>query len=102
MSDLVNVDRELEDLIEGFLENRNKDLNELKALVSKNAWDEVAKIGHRLKGTSGGYGFEHLSAIGKLLEDHGKVSNAAEVLKAVLEMERHLGALQVKYVESSE
>jgi HPt (histidine-containing phosphotransfer) domain-containing protein len=100
MADLVNVDRELEDLIDGFLQNRQKDLLVLKRLASDGSWDEIAKIGHRLKGTSGGYGFEHLSGLGKLLEDHGKLSQAEPVLRAITEMERHLGALKVNYVDA--
>ncbi len=100
MSDKVSVEKDLEDLIPGFLENRHKDVLELRVLIQNRNVVEISKIGHRLKGTCGGYGFAKLSELGKVLEGAGKESDFSAIETALGAIEAHLSHLTIEYVES--
>ncbi len=94
----IQIDKDLEDLIPGFLENRKKDLTVLKSWAAQSQFAEVAKIAHRLKGTSGGYGFAEMSEIGFELETASKAENLSLVHQALERLGTHLNEIQVEYI----
>ncbi|MEX2525165.1 MAG: Hpt domain-containing protein, partial [Gammaproteobacteria bacterium] len=63
---------DLEELIPGFLENRNKDIELLDKAVAAGDFQSLQSIGHTLKGVGGGYGFDRMSEIGAAIENAGK------------------------------
>ena len=64
----VYVDRDLEEIVPGFLENRRKDAAALAAALQGHDLKTVRVLGHRMKGDGGGYGFQEISRIGDVLE----------------------------------
>jgi HPt (histidine-containing phosphotransfer) domain-containing protein len=71
---VVVVDIDLEELIPGFLENRNKDVPILRQAFSDKDLGKLQSVGHSLKGVGGGYGFDMLSEIGADIEIAAKQS----------------------------
>ena len=65
---IVHVDPELADLIPGYLANRKMDIAAIREAVGKKDLDTVRIIGHSMKGSGGGYGFQTITDIGMLLE----------------------------------
>ena len=94
----VHIDRELEDLIPGFLNNRQKDIQALRTAVEKRDFASVGMIGHRLKGTGGGYGFEKITEIGQQIESAGIAEDLDEISRHVDEFENYMGRVQVEFV----
>lgn len=68
----VKIDGDLEELIPGFLENRNKDIESLDKALAAGDFQSLQSIGHTLKGVGGGYGFDRMSEIGAAIENAGK------------------------------
>jgi HPt (histidine-containing phosphotransfer) domain-containing protein len=68
---IVYVDEEIADLIPEFLENRRRDVEQIKRLVQEGKYEELARLGHTMKGTGGGYGFTEISEIGQGIEEAG-------------------------------
>lgn len=64
----VSVDRDLEDIVPIFLENRRRDIHTLRASVGSQDFETIGMLGHRMKGDGGGYGFDVISEIGGALE----------------------------------
>ena len=64
----VVIDADLEDLIPRFFQSRFQDLDTLGVALEKGDSDRIAKIGHRLKGAAGSYGFADLSDMGVELQ----------------------------------
>ena len=54
-------------------------------------------MGHTLKGTAGGYGFDGLSAIGASIENAAKSSDPTAIAQCADEMETYLNTVQVVY-----
>jgi HPt (histidine-containing phosphotransfer) domain-containing protein len=93
----IVVDKELADIVPAYLEIRKKELPELQALLAAGNLDEARKIGHKLSGSGGGYGFDRLSDIGRKLEAAGLAGDAGAAAACVGELEDYLGNLEVVY-----
>lgn len=68
----VVVEAEVADLVPRFLENRRGDVETLRRAVEEGDADTVERLGHRMKGIGGGYGFEYVSRAGAVLEEAGR------------------------------
>lgn len=66
-------------LIPGFVERKEKDLEQLAILVAHGEFEAIRNIGHRLKGSGAGYGFQALSEIGASLEAAGRAHERAKI-----------------------
>lgn len=93
----IVVDKELEDIIPQYLEIRRKELPELQALLAAGNLDEARKIGHKLSGSGGGYGFDRLSEIGRKLETAGLAGDAPASSACLAELKDFLENLEVVY-----
>ncbi len=94
---IVYIDEDLEELIPGYLENRQEDLNTLKGALTTGDYETVRCLGHQMKGSGGGYGFDLITEIGKSLEIAGKDSNAQEAQKWLAELANLLEVVEVIY-----
>ena len=94
---IVQVDPDLEDLIPGFLENRNEDVNKLKAALEAKDLESLRSIGHSLKGVGGGYGFELMSQIGAEIENAAKQGDEDNIKVKIEQLDDYLKRVQVKY-----
>ena len=95
---IVQVDEDLEDLIPGFLENREQDVEKLRLELEQNNFVNVTSIGHSLKGVGGGYGFDLMSEIGANIEIAGKESNADAIHDYIEQLDHYLKCVEVEYV----
>jgi CheY-like chemotaxis protein/HPt (histidine-containing phosphotransfer) domain-containing protein len=95
----VRIDKMLEDLIPGFLENRRHDIIAIRDAVSQGNLENVERLGHMIKGSGGGYGFENISEIGKKLESAAKKKEVNKILAIVKELEDYLNEVQIIFVE---
>ena len=66
---VVYVDPDLVDLIPGYLENRQRDVQEIGRFLLEGNLGEILKLGHSMKGSGGGYGFEGITLIGEEIEE---------------------------------
>ncbi len=96
---VVRVDPDIADLIPGFLENRQKDIKTIEETLQKGDYDILQRMGHTLKGTGGGYGFDEITDIGLRIENAAKEKNADEILRQVQWLSDYLEKVEVVYDE---
>lgn len=65
---ILLIDPDLEEIIPGYLERRNEDVEELKRLHQRADFAALKIQGHRLKGSGAAYGFEAITKIGREIE----------------------------------
>ncbi|MBW2038433.1 MAG: Hpt domain-containing protein [Deltaproteobacteria bacterium] len=94
---IVHVDPEIEDLIPGFLENRRNDVKTLQEALTKGDYETIRILGHSMKGSGGGYGFDAITEIGRSLEDAAKTKNTEETRRWVDELLHYLERVEVVY-----
>lgn len=94
---VVNIDPDLEELIPGYLGNRLKDVQEAQALLDNADFESIQRMGHTMKGSGGGYGFNFISAVGLALEEDAKEKNVKKIQATLHDLCDFLERVQVVY-----
>ena len=92
---VVYVDPDLEDLIPMVLENRRRDIDDIKRLLREGNMGEIRRLGHSMKGSGGGYGFDEISEIGRDMEEAAKGGNMEEIEKLNNRLAEYLSVVEV-------
>ena len=93
----LNLDKKLRKIIPGFLENRQKDLEDLYCAKDKKDFSKIELIGHQLMGSAGSYGFSTLSKLGKDLEIAAKKKSIDDANLIISRIQDHLNLLEIDY-----
>lgn len=99
MSDKIKVliDKDIEEIVPMFLENREKDLIEIQNHLNDNNLGAIEVIAHKLAGNAGSYGFTDMGLIGARMEASCQASKADEVTALYEEYKNYLSQLEVEY-----
>lgn len=95
---IVNVDRELEDLMPLFMETRQRDLEGLVAGLAANDFTALRVIGHGMKGSGGAFGFPLITEMGGLIETSALLKDRSAVDKQCVKLCDYLAKVQVNYI----
>lgn len=93
----VTVDKDLEDLIPGFMDRRRGDVESLKAFLSAGELGKIRASGHSMKGTGGGYGFEEISQIGAELEKAAVSEDRDQISRLIRRLEEYLDNVVIEF-----
>jgi HPt (histidine-containing phosphotransfer) domain-containing protein len=94
---VVKIDPDLEELIPGYLKNRLKDVQDVQDALNNADFALIHRMGHTMKGSGGGYGFDFISAIGLALEEDAKEKNEKKIQKSLKDLCDFLERVQVVY-----
>ncbi len=93
----ITIDKDLEDLIPGFLENRNKDISSLRKSLNAGDAENLRALGHNLKGVGGGYGFDEISQLGAEIEAKAKSGTLEGIDSLIESMADYLERIEIQY-----
>ena len=93
----VIIDPDLKELIPGFLENRSRDVQNLKAASAKNDFEALRSTGHSLKGVGGGYGFDGITEIGAEIEAFAKAGDMEKINENIAALEDYLNNIEIRF-----
>ncbi len=93
------VDASLEALIPRYLSRRQDDADVIERAVAGMDWDTVAMLGHTMKGSGGGYGFDRITELGASIERAGRDEDADTALQAVARLRRYIDTVVIEFVE---
>lgn len=94
----VQVEKEIKDLIPGFMANRKKDLVVLQGHIDKGNCEEISKIAHKIKGSSGGYGFHDLSKVGAQIEEAAKKNDIDSIRALFPSMKEMIESVDIEFI----
>jgi HPt (histidine-containing phosphotransfer) domain-containing protein len=94
---VASVDRDLEDLIPKFLNNRENDIVKMTADLKTENFNEIARIGHSIKGSAGGYGFDDLGLIGADIENAARAAESDRIRELLEDMRSYLDEVVIEY-----
>lgn len=94
---VVHVDIDLEDLIPGYIGNRNKDIDEIHAALERGDFEAIRVLGHGMKGSGGGYGFDRITEIGKIIEQASKEGGVEEIKNQLDNLSHYLASIRIIY-----
>ena len=93
----VTVARDLEDLIPVFMSNRRKELDTLRAALASADFDQLRQLGHRMKGVGYSYGFDHVSTLGKHIEEGARSGDRAALEARIGEYADYLAKVEIVF-----
>ena len=93
----IVVDEELADLLPVYLQNRRDELERLPALLKQGDFTQLQGIGHRLRGSGGGFGLDFLTELGKRMEAAGSSADRQALAEQVSELRAFLESLQIEF-----
>lgn len=91
------VDPDLRELVPDYLEKRRAEVREFRKLVDAGDLVQVQKLGHKLRGSAGSYGFPVLSEVGKELEEGSRDGDLPRIKRAVALYETVMSRIRVRY-----
>ena len=100
MSDkiVIEIDKDLEDIMPMFLENRKKDITQIEEFLSSNDISNIQVIAHKLAGNAGSYGLSELGEIGANMEQ-ACLNNDTDSIKDLYDKYKvYMSNLEIKYV----
>ena len=92
---MVIVDADIAALVPGFLANRRREVDTLLTLVAQNDFPKIRLIGHSMKGSGGGYGFDLISLFGDEIEVAALNADAGAVRQIVRRFSDYLSRIRV-------
>ena len=84
-------------LIPQYIQRRYTDLVTTRAALAAGDMETVRIVGHSMKGSGGGYGFDGITEIGGLMEIAGGAQNASDAADAIEQLADYLDRLEVVY-----
>lgn len=94
---VVTIDADLEDLIPGYMKNRHKDIHEMRQHLDTGNFDAIRRIGHSMKGSGGGYGFNGITEIGAQIEDAALENDIQAITVAIKALSDYIEQVEVVY-----
>jgi len=94
---IIQVDSDLEDLIPGFLENRQLDIAAIFDALRQYDYDSIAKAGHTMKGVGGGYGFDAITDIGGSIEQAANQKDPEKIKYCLSELSNYLQRIEIVF-----
>ena len=95
---IAHVDNDLADLIPVYLANRKKDIIAIHDALEKKDLETIQILGHSMKGSGGGYGFETITDIGRMIEKAAKEDSEEDILLQIERLEDYMRELEIIYV----
>ncbi len=87
----------IEDLIPAYLSNRQQDLLALGEALQKDDLATARAIGHGMKGSGGGYGFEVIGEIGRGIEECANARDSEGIRRQIANLREYLARLEIVY-----
>lgn len=99
---VVQVDEDLEDLVDEFLENRRKELSDIEAAVNENDFAAIRKIAHDLIGAGKTYGFDFITDFGRAVDETARSENKELTLNHIKDVKSKFENLEIEFVDEDE
>ena len=94
---IVRIDSDLEPLIPGYLQNRKQDVKSILDSLENGDYETVQRLGHSMKGSGGGYGFDGISEIGASIEQASKDSDEEKIRECISELKSYVDNIEIVY-----
>lgn len=93
----IEIDKDLKPIIPQFISNRENDIKEVKNYLKEDNYEEIEVIGHSMKGSGGGYGFEEITKIGEMIEKAAKDGKEGEITRQIKKLNTYLEEVEIVY-----
>ena len=93
----IRVKPDMRQLIGIFLENKQKDIQNVKDCLLKNDYETIHTIGHRMKGAGTGYGAPEITRLGAELDHAARLKSNEKIRQIIEELSHYLEEVEVVF-----
>ncbi len=94
---IVHIDEDLEEIVPNFLKNRRNDIQSISRALESGDFETMRLLGHSMKGSGSGYGFDRISWIGEEIETGAIEEKSDKIKKMVRELTTYMDRVKVVY-----
>ncbi|MBF0153306.1 MAG: Hpt domain-containing protein [Magnetococcales bacterium] len=94
---LVHIDKDLAEIVPGYIQNRWRDVEAMRQAIAKNDMEGLRVMGHRMKGSGAGYGFDAITDIGRKVEKAAKEGQTDDIKQEIDTLVAYLQRIDVQY-----
>src|SRR5438128_2285834 len=76
---------------------RRYDIAETRVALASADFEQLRQLGHRMKGVGNSYGFNHVSTLGKYIEDGARSGDRAGLQARIAEYAEYLSKVKIVY-----
>lgn len=93
---IVHIDDEdILELAPGYLESRRSELAVLRDALAEGDFEALRSLGHKMKGSGGGFGFDRITEIGGNLESFATARDAQAVEREIADLRDYLARVEI-------
>lgn len=93
---IIHIDDEdVFELIPVYLAGRRNELGVLRDAVAKKDFETLRGLGHKMKGSGGGFGLDRISEIGGNLESSAKAQDLSAIEQEIADLRDYLDRVEV-------
>lgn len=94
---IVHIDEDIKEIVPEFLENIHKNIKSISSSLSKEDYKSIEIIGHKMKGSGSGYGFDYITDLGSSLEKAAKDKSNIIIQRDLAELAAYLEKVEIVY-----
>lgn len=94
---IVHIDADLKEIVPRFFELRHDDIDSIGRALEESDFETIKRIGHSMKGSGASYGFDHISDIGRGIEEGAKRKDTDTIKKWGNELSTYIDNIEVIY-----
>ena len=94
---VVYVDADMAEMVPGFLKRRHQDISAIQEALDHRSYDPIRILGHSMKGSGGGYGFDGITDLGACLELAAMDRNHEELVRLLGQFSAYLRNVEIIY-----
>jgi PAS domain S-box-containing protein len=94
---VTHVDMEFKELIPGYIAERQSDIHKIREALKIQDYETIRTLGHTLKGSGGGFGFDTISEIGSNIEHAAQGKNSGQIQDNVNQLAEYIDNVEIVY-----
>ncbi|MEO5358400.1 MAG: Hpt domain-containing protein [Nitrospirae bacterium YQR-1] len=99
---IVEVEEDLMDLIPRYMQHRRKDVKAIYKGLEEGDFEAIRGMGHSMKGSGGGFGFDEITEIGDRMEVAAKEGKADVIEKLTHELSNYLDRVRIVSIPNND
>jgi HPt (histidine-containing phosphotransfer) domain-containing protein len=98
---IIEVDEDLSDLIPGFLTHKRIEVATILEAVVRRDYPAISRLGHRIKGEGGSYGFDSMTEMGRSLEEAAAMRDDRAVTTIARQLLSYMDSVEIVFRPSA-
>ena len=99
---VVHLDNDIREIIPMFLAHRARDVQTIRTALEQSDFETIQVLGHKMKGTGSGYGFDGISEMGDQLELAAKNREGPAIQQLLEKLVYYLDNLEIVWVDEED